>query len=79
MRGFISVLGYFALVAIIVGLGWNDPLRYRFMSPQDIAEAEKILHPSVPVASGSGTTPVQQTGNPHLELPGGGIGTPAPR
>ncbi|MES2569892.1 MAG: hypothetical protein V4710_07525 [Verrucomicrobiota bacterium] len=35
---------YLAMVAGLLAIGWNEPLRYRFMSEQEIYDLE---HPSV--------------------------------
>lgn len=37
---FLHLLVFLAICAGIILLGWNEPLRYRFMSPQEIAELE---------------------------------------
>ena len=31
---------FIAVCTVILSVGWNEPLRYRFMSPDQIAEAE---------------------------------------
>jgi hypothetical protein len=36
---------YFAAVAVVLFIGWNEPIRYRFKSP---AEIDAIEHPTPP-------------------------------
>jgi hypothetical protein len=46
-----TFIGTFVVCLIaggIVWLGWNEPLSYRFMSQEDIAERELTLHPPPP-------------------------------
>ena len=31
---------FIGVCTVILSIGWNEPLRYRFMSPDEIAEAE---------------------------------------
>ena len=37
-------LGYFLLISVVVFVGWKEPLRYRFMSKQEI---EAYEHPAI--------------------------------
>lgn len=46
--GFLAVCGLAAIVIIFVG--WDEPLRYRFMSPVAIAAEESARHPLPEVA-----------------------------
>jgi len=55
---------YFAGLAAILFIGWNEPLHYRFLTPQDI---QKLEHPvsEQPVESGTPTpTQSKMIGNP---------------
>ena len=37
----INAAVFLALCVVVVCVGWNEPLRYRFMSEQEIAEVER--------------------------------------
>jgi hypothetical protein len=39
-------LFYVAIVVVIMMIGWDEPLRYRFMSRASIAEEEAALFPT---------------------------------
>src|SRR3954470_1164537 len=41
----LHALVFIGICAAIVVIGWNEPLRYRFMSPAEIAEVEASLAP----------------------------------
>lgn len=46
-----TLIGTFVVCLIatgIVWLGWEEPLSYRFMSREEIAEREMVLHPPPP-------------------------------
>ena len=43
----VHALAFLAICASIIYLGWDEPLRYRFMSVEDIAEDAR---PAAPVA-----------------------------
>jgi hypothetical protein len=38
--------GYAVLVAIVIAIGWRQPLRYRFMSKKEIAAIEATPAPT---------------------------------
>lgn len=44
----LHALVFLLICAAIIAIGWNEPLRYRFMSPQQIADAEFEAHPPPP-------------------------------
>ncbi len=45
MAALAQVLGFFAVCGAILFIGWNEPLKYRFMSEADI---HAIEHPATP-------------------------------
>lgn len=55
----IHALVFFAICAGIVFLGWREPLRYRFLSTQQIAEIENQDAPSVQGPAGKGASSIQ--------------------
>ena len=40
---------YFAVVAGVIFVGWNQPLHYRFLTPQDIQQLEHPASTPAPV------------------------------
>ena len=46
--GCIRLLVVLLLAGVIVAVGWREPLRYRFMSPLDIAMEEHAMFPPPP-------------------------------
>ena len=62
MKGFLS-LCYVALVVAILRCGWDEPLRYRFMTPQQVAATKAAaLPPPTPTPTPWILDPRQQTG-----------------
>jgi hypothetical protein len=47
-------IGFFVLAAAIVVVGWREPLRYRFMSSEEI---ELVKHPATPMPAESSLRP----------------------
>jgi hypothetical protein len=56
------LLGFLAIVGIILFIGWNQPLRYRFLSQRDI---DLIEHPPAPPTP----RPVVRTNQPATPNP----------
>lgn len=48
---FLFWLFYPILVIAVIWVGWKQPLRYRFMSPQEIGAVERGEIPGEPVAT----------------------------
>jgi hypothetical protein len=42
-----QALVYFSVCAVLILVGWEQPLRYRFLSPEQIAEIERPTGQSV--------------------------------
>jgi hypothetical protein len=82
MLGNLANLAVWLLVAAcIVAFGWEEPLRYRFMSRASVAEEEKaFLPPATPTPDyRSWATPKiggSRLGNPSLGGNGLKLGTP---
>ena len=52
MKTLAGIIGYLALVALILGVGWNEPIRNRFLSPDTLAtEARERAAAMAPVAT----------------------------
>ena len=51
----IHAMVFLALCGAIVGIGWREPLRYRFMSAEQIAEEIDALQPPPPTPAPSPT------------------------
>jgi hypothetical protein len=55
----VHALVFLGICAAIIFIGWREPLRYRFMSPDEIAEVEGDRHPAPrpwqPASNPSGT------------------------
>ncbi len=48
---FLRGLLLLVVIALIVAAGWDEPLRYRFMNPGEISQAEAPLRTPAPVAA----------------------------
>lgn len=54
---FLFWLVYPVIVVTVISVGWKQPLRYRFMSLQEIAALERGEIPGQPVATPAPPTP----------------------
>ncbi|HYR58193.1 MAG TPA: hypothetical protein VEO95_06175 [Chthoniobacteraceae bacterium] len=44
----VHAIVFLGICAAIIGVGWHEPLRYRFMNTEQIAREEVRLHPPPP-------------------------------
>ena len=68
-----STIVWMLLVICVVVVGWNEPLRYKFMSRAQIAAEEKALEPPPPPPASSRvpTHTDMRTWNGGTKLEGG--------